>query len=139
MSEKVKCDICTDKGHCPEYAPGAFCVKERKPVNDLVNVVIGKRAKWIPSEKHIWQKDEDGEIDLWARASDFHNGPVCRVCWESPCVHCRPDWQSIPCTEKHSECSVCGEPQIEESNYCPNCGAKMDMEENRNDKNIKLD
>ena len=30
MSEKVKCDVCTDKEHCPEYIPGAACVEDRK-------------------------------------------------------------------------------------------------------------
>jgi transposase len=28
------------------------------------------------------------------------------------------------------ECSVCGEEVYEESNYCPNCGAKMDGDGN---------
>lgn len=28
--EIARCDICTDKGHCPEYFPGAPCVEDRK-------------------------------------------------------------------------------------------------------------
>lgn len=27
--EKVACDDCTDKGHCPEYQSGAACVADR--------------------------------------------------------------------------------------------------------------
>ena len=27
--EKVVCDSCTDKGHCPEYKSGALCVIDR--------------------------------------------------------------------------------------------------------------
>lgn len=27
--EKVVCDNCTDKGHCPEYESGSVCVNER--------------------------------------------------------------------------------------------------------------
>lgn len=30
MTEKLTCDNCTDKGHCPEYIPGAVCIKDRK-------------------------------------------------------------------------------------------------------------
>lgn len=30
--EKVMCDCCTDKGHCPEYQSGAACVADRKEV-----------------------------------------------------------------------------------------------------------
>lgn len=33
MSEKLKCDNCTDKGHCPEYVSGAVCVEDRKKGN----------------------------------------------------------------------------------------------------------
>lgn len=27
--EKIRCDNCTDKGHCPEYIRGAACVNNR--------------------------------------------------------------------------------------------------------------
>ena len=27
--EKMVCDECTDKGHCPEYQSGAVCVTDR--------------------------------------------------------------------------------------------------------------
>lgn len=30
MDEKLLCDLCTDKGHCPEYIPGAPCILERR-------------------------------------------------------------------------------------------------------------
>lgn len=30
--EKVTCDFCTDKEHCPEYQSGAVCVNDRKEV-----------------------------------------------------------------------------------------------------------
>ena len=28
--EKVLCDNCTDRGHCPEYQSGAACVADRE-------------------------------------------------------------------------------------------------------------
>lgn len=27
--QRLVCDRCTDKGHCPEYQPGAVCVNDR--------------------------------------------------------------------------------------------------------------
>lgn len=38
MPEKIICDRCTDRGHCPEYAPGAPCVKDRKEGKQHGNV-----------------------------------------------------------------------------------------------------
>ena len=29
-SDAVVCDVCTDNGHCPEYAPGKVCVMDRR-------------------------------------------------------------------------------------------------------------
>lgn len=37
--EKVTCDNCTDKGHCPEYQSSAACIVDRK---EGVNVEITK-------------------------------------------------------------------------------------------------
>lgn len=36
--EKVACDCCTDRGHCPEYVPGAPCVKDREEGKQHGNV-----------------------------------------------------------------------------------------------------
>lgn len=32
MIEKIFCDGCTDKGHCPEYKAGAVCVNNRERI-----------------------------------------------------------------------------------------------------------
>lgn len=32
------------------------------------------------------------------------------------------------CTDVFYECAVCKGPNVGESTYCPNCGAKMDLE-----------
>lgn len=34
--EKVACDDCTDRGHCPEYQSGALCVADRKEIRGVV-------------------------------------------------------------------------------------------------------
>lgn len=37
-------------------------------------------------------------------------------------------WKSYPIAEDCSQCSACGVLRFGESNYCPNCGAKMKLE-----------
>lgn len=51
MSEKLKCDNCTDKGHCPEYKSGAVCVNDRERVikykirdNDYFRALLEKQG-----------------------------------------------------------------------------------------------
>ena len=85
------------------------------------------QGRWVKVSTHMWERDEDGKIDVWAAEGGFHNGPICRVCGESPCVHCRPDWETLICRMGHYVCSVCGsESENGKENYCPNCGVKMD-------------
>ena len=43
--------------------------------------------------------------------------------WVHPSQNC--DYRS---RDIFSDCSVCGDVQIDNTNYCPNCGAKMDAE-----------
>ena len=67
---------------------------------------------------------------------------VRRIICESPIIDAEPvrhgQWETKVytiesdgwITEYREEvCSECGEGQIGISNYCPNCGAKMDLEE----------
>ena len=99
---------------------------ENAPTVDAAPVVHGR---WIPSKKHKWILDENGEIDMFAYSEDIHNGPECEICGESFCEHCEKDWATTECREPHYECSECG--TIEKSNshaYC-HCGARMDAEE----------
>lgn len=41
--------------------------------------------------KHDFYLDEDGEIDVWYVEYDYHNGPGCRACVDSWCMHCLGD------------------------------------------------
>lgn len=84
---------------------------------------------WEHTKKHLWHK-ENGKIDMWYLDCGYHNGPGCEVCGVSVCEHCEPDWEEMECKYGHYICSVCGEPQkTHDLNYCPNCGAKMDLKE----------
>ena len=37
-------------------------------------------------------------------------------------------WREYPIADGMNQCSICGVLRFEESNYCPNCGARMDEE-----------
>ena len=37
---------------------------------------------------HIWEKREDGTVDMMAMSVDFHNGPRCINCGDEYCEHC---------------------------------------------------
>ena len=61
----------------------------------------------------------------YLHVSDIDNMPAADV---APVVH--GEWL---CAETDDEqfflCSVCNDKEYWESNYCPNCGAKMDIEQ----------
>lgn len=94
------------------------------PAADVVPVVHGE---WIHTNKHLWYKDESGEVDEWRVDCGFHNGVECQICHESFCIHCTPDWDEQECEVGHYLCSECKEVSKDaHEKYCPNCGAKMD-------------
>lgn len=78
--------------------------------------------------EHDWFKDEDGKIDMWALDSGFHNGPMCKRCGESFCLHCNPNWeQDSPCVEDYYMCPNCGT-EVSRCNFCPECGQALNWE-----------
>lgn len=83
-------------------------------------------ARWDYTRKHLWYRDEDGKIDEGRLDFGFHNGPECKICHYSTCIHCNPDWEDEECEIGHYVCSVCGEWSVDgRTSYCPNCGARM--------------
>lgn len=96
-----------------------------------------RHATRIPSKKHLWRLDEKGEIDIFAMDYGYCNGPVCRVCGHSFCVHCNgrdlkfhPDRKAVSAfdeetCDEHLICSECGRIIGPNEPYC-HCGAKMD-------------
>lgn len=94
------------------------------PAADVAQVVHGR---WIFTKRHLWYKDENGNIDEWRVDNGFHNGPECQICHTAFCEHCTPDWSTTECEIGHYYCSECAETSRDaHGNYCPNCGAKMD-------------
>lgn len=98
------------------------------PAADVAPVVHGR---WIFTKRHLWYKDENGNIDEWRVDNGFHNGPECQICHTAFCEHCTPDWSTTECEIGHYYCSECAETSRDaHEDYCPNCGAKMDGGDN---------
>ena len=81
-------------------------------------------------------------LDAMPKNDELLSVDVRRIICESPIIDAEPvrhgQWETKVytiesdgwITEYREEvCSECGEGQIGISNYCPNCGAKMDLEE----------
>lgn len=103
------------------------------PTEDVRNIVYGKK---IHTKKHKWAKEKNGEIDFFAWADGYCNGPLCVECGEHFCIHCvereggeeavNEKLKAETCEER-IVCSICGREVPEDAPYC-NCGAMM-MEE----------
>lgn len=102
-------------------------VEDELPTAD---VELVRHGRWIYSKKHLWYKNKNGEIDMWRLDIGIHNGPECQVCHASFCEYCTPNFDDEECDVGHYYCSECKAAQLDNHNtYCPNCGAKMDLEE----------
>ena len=101
-----------------------LCVIGRQPT--IAPVAHGR---WIHTDSHLWYKTDDGRIDEWRLDVDYHNGPECQVCGYTPCMHCHPDYMEDKCPKGHYICSECANESVDgHEKFCPNCGAKMDLE-----------
>jgi hypothetical protein len=73
--------------------------------------------------QHDWITDEDGKIDEWAMSYDFHNGPVCKRCYHSFCVHCEPyGFDDGPCVIDEYTCPKCECILPKGTKFCSKCG-----------------
>ena len=80
--------------------------------------------------RHEWMRKDNGEIDLFAAESGFHNGPMCRRCYTSKCVHCDPDWDNDEeCILDEMKCPGCQADISRGTKYCQHCGQAIDWEE----------
>jgi len=91
--------------------------------------LIKKKPVYVHREfpEHEWKRDIDGNIDEFAMEYAFHNGPVCKRCGYTFCMHCRPHgWDKKPCIINESHCPNCNHIVISEFNFCSNCGQAID-------------
>lgn len=126
MAEYIdRVEYCEKHCRCSnEYCDRQSCPIWKAPAADVAPVVPGR---WIFTKRHLWYKDENGNIDEWRVDNGFHNGPECQIRHTAFCEHCTPDWSTTECEIGHYYCSECAETSRDaHENYCPNCGAKMD-------------
>lgn len=81
--------------------------------------------------EHDWIRTEDGKIDEWVLSTGFHNGPGCKRCHASFCMHCEPDWESDPCVVDEDICPGCGKViyKLAFPNFCGLCGIQLEWED----------
>ena len=73
--------------------------------------------------EHDWETDEDGKIDEWAMSYEFHNGPMCKRCYHSFCIHCEPNgFNDGPCVIDKYKCPNCGCVLQKGTKFCSECG-----------------
>ena len=101
-----------------------YCLSNAKTIETEESVC----GKWIETHEHKWKKDERGEIDEFSWFRGYCNGVTCEICGEQICVHCHPEWRNKFCYEVSYKCSICGAHEVTKSNYCRECGAKMEKD-----------
>ena len=73
--------------------------------------------------EHDWRRNEDGKIDEFAYDGGYHNGPMCKRCYYSFCMHCNPDgWNEEPCIIDKYKCPKCGRHIGKGTKFCSDCG-----------------
>lgn len=73
--------------------------------------------------QHDWETDEDGKIDEWAMSYEFHNGPICKRCYHSFCIHCEPNgFNDGPCVIDEYKCPKCESILQKGTKFCSKCG-----------------
>lgn len=74
-------------------------------------------TKWI-----AYRNNPQNTVNVETYENVLCNDVVKRGSWKTIVYHngCTPDYDCV--------CSICGESGVPSYNYCPNCGAKMDLE-----------
>jgi hypothetical protein len=44
-----------------------------------------------------WLDDGEDRVDIWRLDYGYHNGPECKACGVTLCMHCNRDWQTQEC------------------------------------------
>lgn len=131
MNEIYEYDFCTDESNVTAQIR-----------TDLELLCMKAILKQIPESpvhihevypKHDWGRDKDGGIDMWAYESGYCNGPICRRCYHSVCVHCEPNWNDAnydECVIDEYRCPDCNQIVAKNRKFCPECGQALDWSAN---------
>jgi hypothetical protein len=76
--------------------------------------------------KHLWKREKNGDIDIFAFERGFHNGPVCKACGEAFCHHCHPECYESECKIGYYECENCHGIVGHGDKFCKSCGQPID-------------
>lgn len=80
--------------------------------------------------EHDWETYEDGNIDESAMSYGFHNGPYCKRCGYSFCVHCKPNgWSERPCVIDYYQCPKCERRISKGIKFCSDRGQEVEWNE----------
>lgn len=80
--------------------------------------------------EHDWETYENGEVDDFAWWHEYCNGPMCKRCYYSFCIHCEPNgWHKEPCIVDFFKCPNCGEKINKNTKFCDNCGQAVKWNE----------
>lgn len=79
--------------------------------------------------EHDWETDENGKIDEFAMEYEYHNGPMCKRCYHSFCIHCNPNgFNDGPCVIDEYKCPKCGCILQKGTKFCSKCGQAVKWE-----------
>ena len=107
------------------------------PINELYDALelLKKQVPMKPEHiheeypEHEWVTNEKGEIDEFAMDYDIHNGPSCKRCFYSFCMHCKPDgWNDEPCIVDYYKCPKCHKQICKNKAFCEYCGQAVKWE-----------
>ena len=102
----------------------------------MTDKIIYKYNKTVYPE-HDWYKNDDGSIDEFAYNNGYHNGPMCKRCDYSFCMHCEPNgYNKQECIEEKEEylCPHCNKNLFDilviivfknKIKFCPSCGGRI--------------
>ena len=98
---------------------------------ELLKKQVPMKPEHIHEEypEHEWVTNEKGEIDEFAMDYDIHNGPSCKRCFYSFCMHCKPDgWNDEPCIVDYYKCPKCHKQICKNKAFCEYCGQAVKWE-----------
>jgi hypothetical protein len=109
-------------------------IEDHAMLKDVLELLKEQEAKppvHIHEEypEHDWERDENGNIYDFACDWDYHNGPICKRCSYSFCIHCDPDgWNKEPCIIDEYKCPKCGRNISKDTKFCSDCGQAVKWE-----------
>lgn len=128
LKEGLWCSQC-------DYQPYYDCAKRvSKDAFALLKEQEAKPPIHVHEEypEHDWETDEDGKIDEWVMSYEFHNGPMCKRCYHSFCIHCEPNgFNDGPCVIDEYKCPKCGCILQEGTKFCSECGQEVKWNESK--------